>query len=515
MSYRTVCAGRDWESTARHIGYFFNICEVRDISADAAIMDIAAPAPHRRLFSRREGSRMKTRYLASALVIALLLAACGQVTPAGPATTAPLAAPTIAPTGQAPLANSPVPSADPTPTWTTGDKGVNWAQIDFQILTPPGVNLQQSWNALGMDDQGRIYIGFTSTRNDGRDDFAVFRYDPAGGKKDFLGTFIDIAQAAGNYQEGESIPKGHTRMIFADGKMYMASQGFHDLKQSIDSLPTYRGSHLFAYDINSGTWQDLAAALPGGVVTVHEGLISLNLLSQAHLLIGLAHPSSNIVLFNYETNQLVRIVPGIPWKLGNPLSREVIVAPSGNIYTYRGTEPVSQRHETHSVWVYNLHSGAMKDTGFQMTNGFWIGQTQKRDGSKIYLNTTGGEMYEFDVATETFKDLGYELPKTDNRTIDYTYTITLSPDEKRIYYILSVIQNPGGQEGDGSGGSGELYYYDIATGQVVFVQQLPVGIYTSQDLRDAENIYFSHFGSASNLWSNRPGLFILHVPPQP
>jgi hypothetical protein len=78
-----------------------------------------------------------------------------------------------------------------------------------------------------------------------------------------------------------------------------------------------------------------------------------------------------------------------------------------------------------------------------------------------------------------------------------------------------VIQNPGGPEGDGSGGSGELYYYDLATSQIVFVQQLPPGIYTSQDLRDSENLYFSHSGGYADLWSGKPGLFIVHAPPQP
>ena len=149
-----------------------------------------------------------------------------------------------------------------------------------------------------------------------------------------------------------------------------------------------------------------------------------------------------------------------------------------------------------------------------MTNGFWIGQTQKRDGSKIYINTTGGEMYEFDVATETFQDLGYELPPTDKRIIDNTCAIQLSPDEKRLYYILSVIEKPGGPQYTGSGGSGELYYYDLVTKEIVFVQQLPIGVYTSADLRDEEHLYFSHFGTKANIWSGTAGLFILHVPPQ-
>ena len=448
---------------------------------------------------------MKIRKFLFLPFLLLLLIACGQ---------SPQAATPVV-THPALESTTTVVIIIPTPTWAVGDQGVEWTQVSFDDIAPAGIALNQCWNGMGMDDQGRIYIGFTSERlADRREDFVVFRYDPATGERLYLGTFMDSATAAGNLQEGESIPKGHTRLIFADGKMYMGSQSFHDLKWEIDTLPTFRGSHIFAYDIAAGSWQDLAAGLPGGVVTEHEGIIALNILRDEHLLVGLAHPSSNIVLYDYQANELVKIVPGIPWKLGNPLSREVIVAPSGNIYTYRGTEAVDQRHETHSVWVYNIHTGEMKDTGFTMTNGFWIGQTETRDGSKIYINTTGGELYEFDVATETFKDLGYELPPTDKRIIDYTYAITLSPDETRIYYVLSVLQNPGGQEGDGSGGSGELYYYDIATGQVVFAQQLLPGIYTSQNLRDDENIYFAHFGGFGNLWGGDVKLFILHVPPE-
>jgi len=404
------------------------------------------------------------------------------------------------------------PAVNQIPKWNVGDRGVKWAEVAFDNIAPRGLTMKECWNGMGMDDQGRIYIGFTSFRADGRDDFAVFRYDPRNGERIFLGSYLDVVAAAGNFRNSESIPKGHTRMVYTNGRMYMGSQSFHDLKWEIDTLPTFRGSHLFSVDTALNLWKDLSAALPGGVVGEHEGIISLNIMPQEHLLVGLAHPSSNIILYDYQTEQLVKVIPGIPWKLGNPLSREVIVTPSGNIYTYRGTEEVVQRNEVHSVWVTNIHSGEMRDTGFKMTKGFWIGQTQKRDGSKIYLNTIGGELYEFDVATETFKDLGYELPSTDDRIIDYTYTLTLSPDETRLYYVLSILQKPGSVVGSGRVDSGELYSYDLASGQVAFTQQLPVGIYTSADLRDSENIYFSHFGSSTNIWSGEPKLFILHVP---
>jgi len=447
---------------------------------------------------------MKTRTTLLLIILVFFVVACNG----GPVATLAKIRPSATT-----LTASTTPSTIASPAAAEQHRPLEYSQISFDDIAPAGMYMGQCWNGMGMDNQGRVYIGFTSVRQDRREDFAVFRYDPKSGQRDFLGTFLDIVAAAGNGQTGEGIPKGHTRMVFADGKMYMASQSFHDLKREITSLPTYRGSHLFALDVAAGSWQDLSAALPNGVVTEHEGIVSLNIFPSEGLLVGLAHPSSDIVLFSYKRNQLVQVVRGIPWRLGNPLSREVIVAPSGNVYTYRGTEEVEQRHETHSVWVYNLHTGEMKDTGFRMTNGFWIGQTQKRDGSKVYINTTGGELYEFDVVTETFKDLGYELPPSDKRVIDNTYAVQLSPDETKLYYVLSVIETPGGSKYTGSGGSGELYYYDLATGGLVFVQQLPVGIYTSADLRDQENIYFSHFGTPANIWSGQAGLFILHVTP--
>lgn len=52
----------------------------------------------------------------------------------------------------------------------------------------------------------------------------------------------------------------------------------------------------------------------------------------------------------------------------------------------------------HPVWVYDIHTEEMKETAFTMTHGFWIGRTETRDGSTIYVSTTNGQLYEFDVA---------------------------------------------------------------------------------------------------------------------
>lgn len=154
--------------------------------------------------------------------------------------------------------------------------------------------------------------------------------------------------------------------------------------------------------------------------------------------------------------------------------------------------------------MYDPRTGTTANIGFEMTEGFWIGQTRTRDGRTIYLSTTNGELYAFDTATERFKDLGYLLPKADvdrGRTISYMYGVTLSPDEKKLYYLPGILDHPAG--------TGELYSYDLASGSVAFVQQMAPGIYTAADLRDEGHIYFAHFGTAGNPWSDRARLSIL------
>jgi len=373
--------------------------------------------------------------------------------------------------------------------------------IAFDDLAPVGLTLKQCWNAMGMDSKERVYIGFTSKRSDGRQDFAVFRYDPSTGERRFLGTFMDVSQAAGNLRPSEEIPKGHTRMLEIDGKIYMGSQGFHDLKAAIDTLSNYRGSHLYAYDLSSGVLEDVSRSLPGGVVTEHQGIIALSHTPGVDFLVGLAHPSSDIVLFDHKHGRVQQIVPGIPWRLGNPLSREVVVTKKSKIYTYRGTEDPAQRAEVHRIWVYDLKTNGSTETAYTATGGFWNGQTWTRDGNAIYLATVNGELYKLDVGTEVFTHLGYFLPREEyaaGERIDYLFGITLSADEKRIYGIPRRSR---------SGGS-NLYAYEIDKGTVTLVGQLESGVYTGSHMRDSRgNIYFARFDGES--WEGKARLSIL------
>ena len=96
--------------------------------------------------------------------------------------------------------------------------------ISFDDVKPKDLELEQSWDSMGIDNNERVYIGWTSKRKDGREDFAIFRYDNNTGEKKFIGTLMDASAKANNLNPDEEIPKGHTKMIYVNGKMYLASQ---------------------------------------------------------------------------------------------------------------------------------------------------------------------------------------------------------------------------------------------------------------------------------------------------
>jgi len=140
-----------------------------------------------------------------------------------------------------------------------------------------------------------------------------------------------------------------------------------------------------------------------------------------------------------------------------------------------------------------------------MTGGFWIGQTIKKDQSKIYILTTHGELYELNTNTDKFSHLGHFLPKNNyisGERINYIYGLTLDYQEEKLYAIPSRTNN---------NTSGNLYRFNLETGEVSFVTKLGPGIYTGSDIRDSGgNIYFARFGD-SIMWEDNCALVKINV----
>lgn len=381
----------------------------------------------------------------------------------------------------------------------TTKNGVDYAYISFDDMAPEGYELNQCWNGIGMDDEGRVYIGWTSLRPDGIEDFVIYQYDPETKQRKLVGTMMTASEEANNLEEGEAIPKGHTEMICVDGKMYMASQSFHDFKEEIDDLAYYRGAHLYEYDIKKGTFTDISAKMPGGVVIENEGIVGMTYMAATNQLIGLTHPHSSMVFIDLKSGKVAEVVEGIPWQLGNPLSREVIVDKYGKVYLYRGTEMPDRVEESFSMWVYDTNTRELYETDQSFHSGFWSGQAHTSDGDTIYISTVNGGLFSLDTETSNVSDLGAFIPL--NMEIAkvrpmYLYDITLSHDEETIYALPPAEY-------------GNLFEYDIESGRVLQAARLPDDIYCSNNLKGPNGeLYFAKFKP----WSGQGRLMIVSLP---
>ncbi len=372
-------------------------------------------------------------------------------------------------------------------------------EIKFDEMFPAYMVGDTSWDPMGVDDNGIIYFGYTGRRTDLADieDFAVFSYDPEADVIKFLGSFIEASKASNNYQYGESIPKGHTKFYCIDNKMYMASQGFHDFKNKIDGYESYRGAHLYAYDIEKGVLVDVSADMPGGVWCESEGVVSMNYVEELNMLVGFTHPLANLVFYDLETNTVDRFVEGIPWVLGNPLSREMIVS-GDRIYIYRGVEDSWRADEMYPMYYYDYGDDKLVKTDQMMGGGFWNGQEITSDGKTAYISGCCSWLYKLDLETGKVTFLA-DMGGGDE--LGYTYSITLSPDETKLFYVPTT-RNPG-----------LVYEYDIATGKISTVYTTDNSVYCGSSIITSDDwYYFTRFG-VNGSWEGSPTLVAFKLEP--
>ena len=389
----------------------------------------------------------------------------------------------------------------------------SYEYVRFDDIVPSYLTLTQSWNALGVDDQDRVYIIWTSKRDDGREDAALFRYARATGSRAFLGTFIDVATAQHNLLAGEEIPKGHTRILQIGRKLYMASQGFHDFKAEIAGLPKYRGAHLFTYDLDTGAFDDVSRTFPNGVLIEHQGIVALAYSPEHGLLVGLAHPLGDIVLFDVAQGTLRNVVSGIPWQLDHAVSREVVVTRKGKVYTYRGSEDSKWRELANEVWVYDLATGESKPTGQWLKGGFWNGQAETRDRNTIYLSTVSGELYVLDVEREIFSHAGHFIVGADFRSarqyrVRYLFGISLSAAEDAVLGV-PIVAPTMGSELDAT--RSPLTSYSVAEHTFATQLDMDTEVFTGSNHRDSQgNLYMAAFD-----WNTNCKLAVLKPPLDP
>ncbi len=205
----------------------------------------------------------------------------------------------------------------------------------------------------------------------------------------------------------------------------------------------------------------------GGVFAAHQGILQLWPYPSKNLLVGWTAPRGDLILYDVLTGT-TQVKPGVPGEFGKECGREILVTPKGEIFHNYSTLKTPPKNER--IYKYDMESGETVATAYKTPYygggckddmwGLWNGVTQPRDGAKIYF-ATYGYLYVLDSQAGTIRTLTGMLPPEEDRRICRVWGLSMSRDEKKIYWIPT------------SGSAAwRLYEYDIASNKVHFAQDL-------------------------------------------
>jgi hypothetical protein len=317
--------------------------------------------------------------------------------------------------------------------------------VRFDDVTPPGVVLTMTFNAIGMDPQERVYI----TLCNGNTDCYLLRYDPKTNKRQYLGSLREAAKRDGNigpnkyWNKNENITKGHTHVWYLDGKMWMGTMNAHDY----NDMSVIRGGHLMAYDLATGIITDHSQWQPKGVFKDRGGFYALTTAPSKNLLIGIGVPRCEIITYNPSTRQ-TKHVQGLPVvDQPNISGRDAAVFADGDLLYQCGGA-------TTPLGIYNINTGRNRATKLKLQSVLTNSIVVTGDGQKGYL-ADFQNIYEFDTRNDSLRRLTTLLP---NGSSPEVWSLGLSRDEKKLYYVVQALHSGGPVNID------DLYEYNIRTG---------------------------------------------------
>lgn len=354
--------------------------------------------------------------------------------------------------------------------------------------TANGLNPSQSWHAIGSSPNGDIFIGGMDHKTNSAlyllsDD--VIRH---------AGDARSASEAAGNWKANETAEKFHTRPLWHDNKVYVASL---DRSALDDGYLSRRGFHWYAYDTSHRNFIDLSASEPGGVGAEKCGLVTIAVDVKPEAIYGAAVPTGEI--FRYDLKQ------GRTANLGRPASYDkpfvyagrFMWIDSGRLYFTTGNpawgsyDPSIYGH-VHYFDIAKGVFGERKDWALQEPRAIETGQWSA-DRKHCFLADDAGRIYRFDREGPGWTCLGRI-----EASAAQIWMFQVSPDSKMAYLISSVRA----KEVDPA-----LYQFELSTGRsrrlcsvTDFAPDLaPFNLHTGYDSWDREGRFcFASFNAQSD-----------------
>lgn len=354
--------------------------------------------------------------------------------------------------------------------------------------TPNGLRPSQSWHATGSGPDGSIYVGGM----DHATNSALYCVKAGDGILRLLGDARSASEAAANWRPGETAQKFHTRPLWHQGRIYVATL---DRSTPDGGYLSRRGFHWYVYDPNSAVFSDLSAAEPGGAGAPHGGLVTLAANPNDSLIYGASVPTAEI--FRYD------IVNGRTDNLGRPhtfdspyvyANRVMWLDARGRLYFTAGNPSESGRPQDPSIYghvhYYDPNSGEFgerRDWKLQEPRALEVGQWLRGRKNCIFSDDQG-HIYRFVDEPPSWRYLGKATLPAGQLSV---WTFHVSADGKTAYLITSVKRSA-------------LYEFDLTAGctkQLSVMADLGpafagLNIHTGYDAWDeAGRFYFTSFST--------------------
>jgi len=328
-----------------------------------------------------------------------------------------------------------------------------------------------TYNALSAASDGKIYYLLSSDNHEigGQ----MFVYDPASDSTKHLG---DLTEICGE-KDLKAIPQGksHVRFYERNGKLYFSTHvGYYQLIDGMDRLPEqapegyalYSGGHFLSYDLQTGTFEDLAL-VPNG-----EGMVSMTMDRDRGHLYGITWPYGNFVHYDLEKNLLKNLGPishkgeaGAPGTDFRSLCRSLFVdselgdvyfsTADGDIFTYNPETQIL--HKLENVDLRLDYFGRYDPTRpgsmcYNWRKVFWHPREQVAYG----VHGNSGYLFRFDPRAEKIELVERITSEPSRKSgmfdqFSYGYLgFQLGPDGETIYYLTGgpIFENGKRVKGD-------------------------------------------------------------------
>jgi hypothetical protein len=359
--------------------------------------------------------------------------------------------------------------------------------------TPNGLKPSQSWHATGSAPDGSIYIGGM----DHITNAALYRLEPSKGALRYVGDARSASEAVGNWAPGDTVEKFHTRPLWHQGKVYVASMD----RVSPNEYLSRRGFHWYAYDPLDDSFTDLSAVEPGGTGAEHGSLVAIASDPKLNVIYGMAEP--NGAIYRYDVSK------GLTESLGRPetfdkkylySTRVMWVDSRSRLYFSAGHSGI----EFHDPSIYgHIHYydptsgfGELKNWALQVPQALEVGQCLQ-DRKQCFFADVKGHIYRFDDNGPSWSYLG-QIPTGQS----HLFVFHVSADGRKAYVITSLARR-----GDGKGAPDVVQEFDLSTGTVRQLCRLAdldpalagLNLHTGYDAWDTEGgFYISSFSSNSD-----------------